>query len=80
MGEVLAQVPGVLGAGDEFEQPVLRLGAPGLQRLGGGEGHGQDVGEAAVGGQAARLNKAIEARPARASSPATPAARPRRRT
>jgi hypothetical protein len=43
--EVLAQVPGVLGTGDEFEQPVVRLGAAGVQRLGGGKAHGQDVGE-----------------------------------
>ncbi|MDQ0765993.1 hypothetical protein [Streptomyces canus] len=46
----LAEVAAVLGTGDEFEERAVRLGAPGLERLGGGEGRGHNVGEAAVGG------------------------------
>ncbi|MGW7194736.1 hypothetical protein [Streptomyces chryseus] len=46
VGDVLAQVTGLLGPGDEFEEAVVRLGAAFFERFCGGEGHGQDVGEA----------------------------------
>ena len=48
--EVLAQAARRLGAVDEPLHALVGLARSVLQGLGGGEGHGQDVGEAAVGG------------------------------
>ncbi|MDQ0753251.1 hypothetical protein QF034_007482 [Streptomyces africanus] len=48
--EVLAPPTDGLGAVDEAQHGLARLVAALLQGLGGGEGHGQDVGEAVVGG------------------------------